>query len=221
MNTLQTILDWSEVWALLIPLFAWIIIKHPQPGMKPVIVYLLIALVLNVFGDFIAEFKKFIPTLPRSNNPIYNIHSLVRFGCFSWFFIQMGATYYQRVQSAILVLYITLIAFNFIFIENFFNPAHLSGNLLTIESFLLLASCMVFYLALLKNDTSLPSKQKSFWVTTGLSIFFVINFFVFLFYVPLINENRQLTNWMWNFHNIAYITLCIFITKAFYVPAGD
>ena len=221
MNTLQTILDWSEVWALLIPLFAWVLIKRPQPAMRPVIIYLLAALVLNVFGDFIAEFKKFIPTLPRSNNPIYNIHSVVRFACFSWFFIQMGKAYYHRIQYAIIVIYVILAGVNFIFFENFFNPEHLSGNLVTLESFLLLASCMVFYIGLLKNDNPVYSNNKAFWVTTGLSIFFVINFFVFLFYVPLLIENRKLADWMWNFHNIAYITLCIFIAKAFYAPVAD
>ena len=58
-----------------------------------------------------------------------------------------------------------------------------------------------------------------FWVVTGLSIYVVINFFVFLFYVPLLTENPDLADRMWSIHNLAYITMCIFIAKAFYEPA--
>jgi hypothetical protein len=45
----------------------------------------------------------------------------------------------------------------------------------------------------------------------------VINFFVFLFYVPMIKQDLKMADNIWNVHNIANILLCIFITKAFYV----
>jgi hypothetical protein len=221
MHALKIIIEWSEVWALLIPLLVLVLLNKPQPGMKPVIIYILVALLLNLFGDFIADFKKLIPALPQSNNPIYNFHSLFRFTCFSFFFNQAGKRFFPRIQNSILVIYILLFLVNFIFFENFLNPLHLSGNLLSMESFLLLASCMLYYLGVLKNEVPVIAQNKDFWIVTGLSIFFVINFFVFLFYVPLLDENRKLANTMWNFHNIAYTTLCIFIAKAFYVPAGN
>ena len=41
---------------------------------------------------------------------------------------------------------------NFIFFENFFNPNSFSGNLLTVEAYLLLVYCMLYYLAELKDD---------------------------------------------------------------------
>ncbi|CAN5184168.1 hypothetical protein BH20BAC1_BH20BAC1_14220 [soil metagenome] len=60
---------------------------------------------------------------------------------------------------------------------------------------------------------------KDFWVVTGLSIYVVTNFFVFLFYTPMLNTNLNLAMKMWNVHNTAFILLCIFISKAIYAPA--
>jgi hypothetical protein len=221
MHALEIIIEWSEVWSILIPLLVLVLINKPQPGLKPVIIYILVALCLNLFGDFIADFKKLIPALPRSNNPIYNFHSVFRFACFSIYFNQAGKRFFPGIQNAILVIYSILFLVNFTFFENFLNPLHLSGNLLSLEAFLLLASCMLYYLGILKRESPIITQNKDFWIVTGLSVFLVINFFVFLFYVPLLDENRKLANTMWNFHNIAYTTLCIFIAKAFYVPAGN
>jgi hypothetical protein len=77
----------------------------------------------------------------------------------------------------------------------------------------------LYYLSELKEEAERISTVQEFWVTTGLCIYVVINFFVFLFYVPLLNEGKQLANDMWDVHNVAYILLCLFIAKSFYVPA--
>jgi hypothetical protein len=110
---------------------------------------------------------------------------------------------------------------NFTFFENFFNPLHLSGNLLAAEGYLLLIYCMLYYLSRLKDEIEVLTSGKDFWVVTGLSIYVVINFFVFLFYVPMLKENPQLAINMWSVHNVAYIILCIFISKAFYATAAN
>ena len=76
---LQLILDWSEVWALLIPLFVLIGNTKQPTFLKPVIIYLLLALPINLIGDITADFKKYFPSWLQSNTPLYNIHSVVRF----------------------------------------------------------------------------------------------------------------------------------------------
>ncbi len=116
------------------------------------------------------------------------------------------------------MLSLALITINFKYFENFNNPAHLSGNLLAAEAYLLLIYCMQYYLLQLRDEVDVISSGPAFWIVTGLSIYVVINFFVFLFYVPMIKQNPDLAEKMWNVHNIAYIIFCIFITKAFYEP---
>src|SRR5690349_11245276 len=98
-NGLQLFFDWSEVWALLIPLFA-LIGKSKQPSfMKPVIIYLWATLLLNLAGDIIGDFKKHLPDWLQSNNPLYNIHSIVRFTCFTYFFISLQQPHFSRLKK--------------------------------------------------------------------------------------------------------------------------
>jgi hypothetical protein len=213
------ILDWSEVWAIFIPLFV-LLFRRKQPAfLKPLIIYLWIALALNLVGDFIGDFKHHLPQWLHSNNILYNIHSIVRFFCFSYFFLLLGKNFRGVIYKLVNLCALVFIVYNFIFIEKFNNVDHLSGNLLATEAYVLLIYCMQYYLLQLKTDTADFTRKKDLMVITGLSIYVVINFFVFLFYVPMLTENPNLAEHMWSVHNLAYITLCIFIAKAFYVPA--
>ncbi len=217
-NLLQSILDWSEVWALLIPVFV-LLIKRKQPViLKPVVWYVCLALVINLAIDIIGDYKEFLPDWLQSNNPLYNMHSLVRFICFSLFFILLPQQAFNKVRKWLIVLSVIFIIINFSFIDNFFNYNSFSGNLLTVEAYLLLAYCMLYYLSVLRNDKNIIFDGPDFWVTTGLSIYVAINFFVFLFYLPMITVSPTLAENIWNVHNIAFIIFCIFLTKAFYGP---
>lgn len=221
-NTIRVIFDWSEMWALLIPLFQ-LSIRPKQPAfLTPVIIYLCAALLLNLSVDILAGYNHYHRGPDSiSNNPLYNIHSLVRFTCFSYFFIRLPQSFYNKIKKLLPVVFIVFFIIDFGFFEDFFYPLHLSGNLFSAEAFLLLVYCMLFYLSKLKDEVEALSGGKDFWVVTGLSIYVVTNFFVFLFYVPMIKENPHLANNMWDVNNAAYIILCIFITKAFYVPASN
>lgn len=214
---LQAILDWSEVWALFIP-FSVLLFRQEQPSfLKPVIVYLWVALFLNLSGNIIADFKEHFPGWLQSNNPLYNVHSLVRFSCFGAFFLALKQPYYAGARRVIAVILLCYILLNFLFYENFFYPGHLSGNLLSAEAYVLLVYCLLYYLSQLRDEKETIASGPDFWVTTGLCVYVVINFFVFLFYVPMINQNPDLADKMWSVHNIAYILLHFFIAKAFYV----
>ncbi len=221
-DALTLILDWSEIWALLIPLFQ-LVIKPKQPRyLVPVTGYLCAALLLNISADILAEYN----LLHRgadiiSNNPLYNVHSIIRFACFSYFFFLLRQSFYTTIKKIIPIIFCVFLIIDFGFYEDFFFPDHISGNLFSAEAFLLLVYCMLFYLSKLKEEAGSLADGKDFWVVTGLSIYVVANFFVFLFYVPMIKENGHLANNMWDVHNVAYIILCIFITKAFYVPASN
>jgi hypothetical protein len=218
----KLLLSWSEVWALLIPLSILYIYRKKQPiYLKPVIAYLWLALVMNVLADIIGDFKMYLPAWAQSNNPLYNIHSVVRFGCFSYFFITLRKPTATGFRKVVLLIFAVFIIANFFIYEDFFNPPHLSGSLLAVEAYLLLICCMQYYLWQLNQKEGRISDEADFWVVTALGIFVVINFFLFLFYVPMITENPALSVKMWNIHNVAYIIFCILIAKAFYVPDSN
>jgi hypothetical protein len=211
--------NWSEVWALLIPLLFLRNTSKLPPILKPVVIYLWFALAFNFFADFIGDFKKIYP-FPywlQSNNPIYNIHSVVRFACFSYFFISLPQHRFKTLKKIIVLIFVVYFIIDFTFFESFFYHDHLSGNLLSAEAYLLLTYCMLYYLAVLLDEDDAAFKGPVFWVVTGLSLYVVTNFFVFLFYVPMITQNAILTDHMWDVHNAVYIILCLFITRAFYI----
>ena len=213
---LQSALDWAEVWALLLPL-ALLFFKRTQPPfLKPVIIYLWVALGINLLIDMIWVFKSYFPAWLQSNNPLYNIHAVARFICFSIFFMQLPQAALKKFKKMLVAASIIFLVVNFIFFENFFNPDHLSGNLLSAEAYFLLIFCMQYYLNELRDEGSDIFSGPDFWIVTGLGIYVVISFFVFLFYLPLLQFDPKLADRMWNFHNIAFIIFCLFITKALY-----
>ena len=217
----QIILTWSDVWALLLPMLVLWLNKKPPSYLKPIIFYLWIALFLNLFADVIGDFRKplHLPRELQSNNFLYNIHSIVRFMCFSTFFIRLQQPFLTVFKKIVPVLSLLFVLINFSFFENFYNSGHLSGRLLATEAFLLLLYCLQYYLYQLREEELEFSREPHFWVATGLSIYVVINFFIFLFYVPMFDTNPKLADKMWDYHNIAYIIFCLFLAKAFYVPA--
>jgi hypothetical protein len=214
---LITALDWSEVWALLIPLSVLIFRQRQyHPSLKPVIIYLWLGFLINLGIDGIMAIRIYFHNELLSNNPLYNIHSIVRFACFSFYFIRLQPNSFPKTKKALTAFSLIFMIVNFIFFEKFFNYNSFSGNLLATEAYLLLVFCMLYYLTELKSDRDDLFSTPHFWVVTGLSVYVVTNFFVFLFYLPMIYIDEDLAVNIWNVHNIAFIIFCLFITKAIY-----
>jgi len=208
------ILDWSEVWALLIPLIGLLFRRQQPATLKPIILYLWVAFIINLAIDIIVVLRTSYPEW--TNNPLYNIHSVVRFACYSFYFIKLQPNSFTRIKKTMAIFSGIFLLINFLFFENFFNNESFSGNLLAMEAYLLLVYCMLYYLSELKDDSKNLFNGPDFWVVTGLSIYVVVNFFVFLFYLPMIDVDLDLAINIWNVHNIAFIIFCIFITKGLY-----
>jgi hypothetical protein len=192
-----------------------------QPAyLKPVIIYVCLAFFLDATGNILGYFKDDfgLPLWLQRNTFLYNIHSIIRFTCFSLFFIRLEQPFLVGLKKIVPMLSLLFVLINFLFFENFNDETHLSGRLLATEAFLLLLYCLQYFLYRLREDEPTLGQEPHFWVTTGLSIYVVINFFIFLFYVPMVESNPRLADKMWDFHNIAYIIFCLFIAKAFYVP---
>lgn len=169
-------------------------------------------------------YKDKVPKWLHPNNYLYNIHSIVRYSCFTLFFLRLNHPY-RKIIKKILPFVSVLILFNFIFLERFVKENSFSSTLLSGEACLLLFYCLQYYLFKLKDDNFEMQKQPEFWAVTGLSIYVVFNFPYFLLYSYLVNKrDANLINFvmqMWYYHNITFIILCIFIAKAFYVSRHD
>jgi hypothetical protein len=203
---------------LLIPLLVlrW---KKKQPYyMQPVIAYLWAALVINLFIDIIWKFKVpcHFPLYLSTNNYLYNLHSVIRFWLFSSFFIRLKQPFLEKIKKILPLLFLVFVVVNFIFFQDFFNYFQFSSRLLATEAALLLFYCLQYYFFRLQEEPEADKRQPDFWVVTGLSIYVVMNFFIFLFHETLNNQSHQFSVYIWKVHDVSYMILCIFIAKAFY-----
>jgi hypothetical protein len=121
------------------------------------------------------------------------------------------------VRKTVLVLFGLFFLVNFMFFQDFFYTQRISSSLLSAEAYSLLILCMVYYLSQLKEEEESIVRGPDFWVTTGLCVYVVINFFVFLFYSAMLRQDPNLAERIWDVHNIAFIIFCFFIATALYV----
>jgi hypothetical protein len=190
--------------------------KSPQDSLQPVVWFVGLAFVINLVIDLVLPLKDYLPTWLHSNNPLYNILSIVRFLCFSIYFLQVPGMKNKRLIRMLSNASLIFLIVNFTFFEKFYNYNSFSSNLFTAEAFVLLVYCMLYYLSELQDESRNLFRTPHFWIVTGLSIYVVTNFFVFLFYEPMIELDVELALNIWNLHNISFIVFCLFIAKAFY-----
>lgn len=212
----KDILDWSEAWAPLIPIAVWIRHKK-QPGyLKPVVFYVCFALITDLLIDLIWKFRTAIPRPWNSNNWLYNLHSIVRLLLFTRFFILLHQPFLERLKWLAPLLFLLFAAVNFSVYERFFDYNNLSSRLLAMEAGLLLFYCLQYYYYKVKEDLEIGQSQPDFWVVTGLGIYVVVNFFIFLLYKELAVYYTRFAVDIWSIHNLSYILFHIFLAKAFY-----
>ena len=219
MKLLKEILDWSEVWALFIPLTILALRRKPVNAfLKPVVIYLFVALILNAYVDFTWKFQIALnlPEWMWNNNFVYTIHFVARLLLFSWFFICLNEPYLQVVKKLIPPLYLVYVIINFSrsnpFIE--FNSGAAAAS-----AALLIVYCILHYLYLSQQEhTPSSSKRSISWVVAGLTIYQAESFFIYLFYTTLITNSYNFSIDIWNVHNIFFIIFCIFIAIALNEP---
>jgi hypothetical protein len=222
-SLLKEMLEWSEVWALFIPLTILFVYKNKNPYLKPVRIYLAIALVLNLLADVLWKFRSELRLEEEdflwNNNFIYNIGSCVRLFLFAWFFIGLRQHFMNRLKAIIPFAFFVFLLVNFIFFENFLPRGKygtFSSRLLATESALLLFYCLQYFIYLILEEKQVKLKNKpGFFVVMGLSVYMAGNFFIFLFWEYLARKMTQFALGIWDVHNITFIIFCIILAIQF------
>lgn len=224
---LNEILDWSEVWAPLIPLIIWFVLRPKQRWVKPVIIYLLLAFIFSAALDIIWQqnhlglnkwFDENFQWWPKDdgymkNTIFYNLISISRLLLFAWFFNYFGGIF-VKLNKFIPVLFIVFTLVNFIRYEKIED---FSSRLITLETGILLFYCILYFFRVLRDESlneEMASKE-AFRVVMGLSIYVALNFFIFLLYKQLTASFTDLAKQIWPIHNLSNIIFCLLIALAF------
>ncbi len=202
----------SEVWALLIPLTIVIIFRHGLTGMRPIVIYVLIALVFNLAATIISIYHKQLPFYFQNNNILYNLHSFARVFLFSWYILSLKLIRSSWIPKIILPAYIIFLSINFIFFE---TPLELSTPLFSAESIVLLVLCLYFFIKSIQDESKINwLRHPSFLICTGISLYETLSFFIFLFFYPLFEKNPEFGMLTMKIFAISYIILCILLALA-------
>lgn len=219
MKSLEAFLDWSEVWALLIPLAILIFFRPKGMQVRWLTAYVIAGLVLNTLAIFMLEFYYLVPDWAKvrgmaNNNIFYNLHSFTRALLLSQFILSIRVIRFQHFLRALLVFYILLVIVNFTFVE---SPFFLSTHLFTAESVLLLIMCLSYFFSAIQDESNTNwLRHPAFLVCAGTSLYEVITFFIFLFFYPLSLKDADFFTVTMRVYIAAFILFCLFLSWALY-----
>ena len=221
-------MNWSEVWAPLIPLIIFLFMRPRHRWVKPVVIYLVVAFIISAVLDiiwkgqmsisFIQWFDKYLPWWPKQgeylkNTVFYNLISISRLLLFVWFFHYFGGVF-VKLNKFIPLLFTLFTVINFIFFEKIED---FSSRLITLETGALLFYCILYFFRVLRDDKpdGEAASPAAFRVVMGLSIYAALNFFIFLLYKQLTTSFEELAKQIWPIHNFSNIIFCLLIALAF------
>ncbi len=200
-NVLADILDWSEVWATVIPLLVYIIYQPKFRGIKPIFIYLIIALIIYVIIDIIMTLNMQGEVL-ADNNVFYNIISAVRLLLFTWFFKQISNDK-TLVRYFVLLIYTVATAVIFMF----FDPIlQFSSKLVTAECIIILFCCIRYFNSLpsLKKDANELSRPV-IMISSAILFYYAVILIIDPVYQYLIDNDTETAVGIWDIKNIVYI----------------
>ena len=211
-NLLEKIINWSEVWALLIPL-AIIIIYRPKGDHAHILItYVGIALLLNSVATLMVKFYFSLPGHLRNNNILYNIHSLVRVIFFSWYIFSVRKFRDRSLVLTLLAAYLVFLVFNFITNE---PPLYINTLHFVAESILLLIMTLLFFFRSMQDDKNWLN-HPAFLVCVGLSLYEAVSFFIWLFFYPLVEQDWEFGDLTMSIYNMIYVVFCVLIAMGLY-----
>jgi hypothetical protein len=209
MEVLTAIRNWSEVWSLLIPLAIIAFFKFENRTIKPIILYVVLAFIINTIATIMFVYYREMPWFLKNNNVLYNIHSVLRVCLFGWYILSVHNESYSLLSKIISTAYIAFVLINFLFYESLW---FFSSRLFSAESIVLLALCVSFFIRSIKDESNTDwIKHPTFVICAGLGFYETTNFFIFLFFYPLLESDKEFGKLTWTIHNLTFVIFCIMI----------
>jgi hypothetical protein len=210
----RTAIMWSEVWPLLIPLMVILIHNIRGKEIRPVILYVLLALLLNLTANLVSIYRARLPDWMQSNNILYNVHSFIRVLLFGWYFTRLNLlrpVWFPKLLFAAYGLYVII---NFVLIESVWI---LSSGLFAAESIILLTFGITYFSSSIRDESDRNwLKHPSFLICTAVCFYKAITFFIFLFYYPVSESTPQFGILTMRIYAVCFMLFCILLALALY-----
>lgn len=200
------LMDWSEVWAPLIPLTVYLLKKPKDKWTKPLVIYLIIAFLINFTVDFLyhpyIEFK-----VLGTNYIFYNLSSAFRLIMFCWFFHYIHS-FFRKLNKVLPYFYLALGLLSFIFLKDVFKD--FNSPLMALETAVILTYCISWFNLKIRDEIagSLFAENYS-WPVIGITFYAALCFPIFLFYDLLISSESIFAYYIWDVHNFSFMVMCI------------
>jgi hypothetical protein len=210
----KVLIQWSEVWPLLIPLTIFLVYGLRYKELNILVFYALIAFLLNLLATIIWLYPKTLPGNFTNNNILYNINSLIRTILPGIYLLSLKQMRPYKYLKIILILYVFLVVINFCFFDNIFI---LSSRLFAAESIVLLIFSLTFLLNLIiEEDIPIKKTRTPLLICAGIGIYESINFFIYLFFYHALDENFAFAFKIFNISKYSFIVYWILLGMAFY-----
>jgi hypothetical protein len=220
MRLLQFFRDWSEVWALLIPLILLLVCKPKGNHLRWVIWYVVSAFIFNFLAVFTVEYYDlFISFWKWGNGLFYNLHSFVMVIFFSGYIINLRKYKYTLLLKSLVLIYLAYVLINFSFFES--AVLKLSTSHFTAGSIVLLILCLFYFLrSIMEESQNNWLKHPSFIICTAVCLYQAITFFIFLFIYPMFdktyNQDQSFAFLMMRIYQVIFVVFCVLLAFAFY-----
>jgi hypothetical protein len=213
------ILNWSEVWPLVIPLAIFVFYGTTEKALRTIAIYIFLALILGFISTFISTYSYLFPEKWRNNGILYNAIAFLKVVILGKCIINLPQLKKFSYLNKIINTYIILTLTNFIFFQ---SPLDLSTHLFSATSIVLLIICLTYFLnAILDDEETTSISDPFFLICAGISIYEAVNFFIYLFLFHLYLTDKKFSGITIDIFHYSFIISYTLIAVAFYKKRGQ
>lgn len=182
--------------------------------MHIIVWYLLSSFFILLGANYIAQNHDTVPEIFNNNNILYNINAFLRVILVGGYLVYHPNLKKYRFLRYLLGIYILFAITDFVCIDSLFSVStiHFSAT-----SLVLLTICLTYFLnSIIDEEENITVKDPALMISIGISLFESINFFIYLFFYPLIIVDFEFGIFTIRLFMYSFLVCNIFIALGFF-----
>jgi hypothetical protein len=197
----------------LLPILAGLIYyKKLSKAMHALIIYLCIALLINICGIVMASYGK-------NNLPLLHFYTMFELLALTWYYQRAFASHWaDRWTRIIMIAYPVLCVINFSFFQSIYQFNTYTRPL---EAIIIIVFSIIYLAGDANFDLKKSNNNGGRWVASGLLLYFCGSLFQFIFSnVVSHGASKQVKLFIWNLHDTFVLVMYIFFFVAIKYERG-